>query len=93
MASGRNEEAFSRFGQAQKSRQFVVSKNTCPLERPEAQVLCLDFAAMVDSIFIHVWQRPWTRIFALAVVLGLWITMVVAGCSSIVSMLAAVSTS
>lgn len=38
---------------------------------------------MVDSFFIHVWQRPWTRIFALAVVLGLWITAVVAGCSGI----------
>jgi hypothetical protein len=37
---------------------------------------------MVDSIFMHVWQRPWTRIFALAVMLGLWITAVVAGCSS-----------
>jgi hypothetical protein len=42
---------------------------------------------MVDSIFIHVWQRPRSRIFALAVMLGLWITAVVAGCSSLISAL------
>jgi hypothetical protein len=36
---------------------------------------------MVHSIFMSVWRRHWTRIFALAVVLGLWITAVVAGCS------------
>jgi hypothetical protein len=38
---------------------------------------------MVDSLFIYVWQRPFTRIFALAVMLGLWITAVVAGCSGV----------
>jgi hypothetical protein len=41
----------------------------------------LDFADMVDSLLITVWRRAWTRIFALAVLLGLWITAVVAGCS------------
>jgi len=41
---------------------------------------------MVDSLFIQVWQRPWTRIFTLAVVLGLWITAVVAGCCTIYSL-------
>jgi hypothetical protein len=44
---------------------------------------------MVDSLLIHIWQRPWTRIFGLAIVLGLWITMVVAGCTGIVSALCA----
>ncbi len=37
---------------------------------------------MVDSISNHVWRPPWSRIFALAMVLGLWITAVVPGCSS-----------
>jgi hypothetical protein len=41
----------------------------------------VDFADMVDSLLITVWQSAWTRIFALAVLLGLWITAVVAGCS------------
>jgi hypothetical protein len=36
---------------------------------------------MVESFFIPPWQRFWTRIFTLAVILGLWITAVVAGCS------------
>jgi hypothetical protein len=46
---------------------------------------------MVDSLFIQIWQRPWTRIFALAIVLGLWITAVVAGCTGIISAVYAVS--
>jgi hypothetical protein len=37
---------------------------------------------MADSIFKHAWRPPWSRIVALAVLLGLWITAVVPGCSS-----------
>lgn len=37
---------------------------------------------MVNSIFKRVRHAGWSRIVALAVVLGLWITAVVPGCSS-----------
>ena len=45
---------------------------------------------MVDSLLNHVWQRPWTRIFGLAIVLGLWVTRVVAGCTGVVFALYAI---
>jgi hypothetical protein len=39
---------------------------------------------MVDSLLIHIWQRPWTRILSLVFLLGPWIAVLAAGLAGII---------